>query len=171
MSTSACHKCEQFWWLLGTSFEIEAISKPIKIYFKTFKFQVYKIHVASRGLSLTTCQSCYFQALCLSIPVDEFMDICLGANCSRWCLCHRWIVLAVWDTNTCGMMMSMLEEVCSTVWRCSLCFKRWWCLEIHRVSAPFHFIRSPASVINSEWSLWSTSGLMWCSVHLRVKVV
>ena len=24
---SVCHKCEQLWWLLGTSFEIEAISK------------------------------------------------------------------------------------------------------------------------------------------------
>ena len=66
MSASVCHKCEQFWWLLGTSFEIEAISKPIKIYFKTFKFEVDKIHVASRGLSLTTCQSCLVQ-YCLSL--------------------------------------------------------------------------------------------------------
>ena len=59
MSTSACHKCEHFWWLPATSFVKETISKPIKIYLITFKFQVNKIHVASRGLSLTTCQSCF----------------------------------------------------------------------------------------------------------------
>ena len=63
MSSSVCHKCEHFWWLLGKSFEREAISKPIKINIKTFKFQVYKIHVASRGLGLTTCQSCLQKAL------------------------------------------------------------------------------------------------------------
>ena len=54
-----CHKSEHFWWPPGTSFEREAISKPINVYYETFEFQVYKIHVASRGLSLTTCQS-YF---------------------------------------------------------------------------------------------------------------